>query len=233
MWRLLLVLAATAIPCRGAPDAAESMAERAVMVRDQIVRRGIEDPVVISAMRNTPRHAFVPESLRDHAYEDRPLPIGFGQTISQPYIVAYMTELIGPRSGMKVLEIGTGSGYQAAVLAEAGVKVYSIEIIGALARRAAEALRDAGYGRVVLRSGDGYYGWEEAAPFDAIIVTAAAEAIPPPLLSQLANDGVLIIPVGPPLGTQYLVRVSREDGRTRTQRLLPVRFVPFVRNGGS
>jgi protein-L-isoaspartate(D-aspartate) O-methyltransferase len=215
-----------------ATTTSERVDERSRMVREQIEKRGIDDPIVLSAMRNTPRHLFVPDHLQGNAYEDRPLPIGFGQTISQPYIVALMTQAIQAASGMRILEIGTGSGYQAAVLAETGAEVFSIEIVSALAARAEADLKKAGYGDVQVRAGDGYHGWLEAAPFDAIIVTAAAEAIPPPLLQQLKDGGRLIIPVGPPLGSQYLVLVEREDGRNRTERLLPVRFVPFTRGDG-
>mgnify|MGYP001827317929 CR=1 FL=1 len=140
-----------------------------------------------------------------------------------------MTELLQPRPGMRVLEVGTGSGYQAAILAETGAKVYSIEIVDALAKSAETAIKKAGYSSINLRSGDGYFGWEEAEPFHAIIVTAAAQSIPPPLIRQLHEDGRLIIPVGPPLGTQYLVLVTKKDGKTSTRRLIPVRFVPFTR----
>lgn len=214
----------------GAEDLTDRADERLSMVRTQIERRGVDDGRTLEAMRSVPRHLFVPESLRSQAYDDRPLPIGHGQTISQPYIVAYMTELLEPRAGMRVLEVGTGSGYQAAVLAAAGAEVWSIEIVEPLAERAKKALTAAGYGSVHLRHGDGYFGWETAGPFDAIIVTAAAESIPPPLLQQLHENGRMIIPVGPPLGMQYLVLVTREDGKTKTRRLIPVRFVPFTRD---
>lgn len=176
-----------------------------------------------------PRHLFVPDSLRERAYADTPLPIGHGQTISQPYIVAFMTEAAELRRDTKVLEIGTGSGYQAAVLAQLCERVFSIEIIPELARRGEQALRGAGVHNVQVRTGDGYDGWPEEAPFDVILVTAAAEAIPPPLVAQLAEGGRMLIPVGPRLGAQNLVLVTKKDGRMRTRTLLPVRFVPLVR----
>jgi protein-L-isoaspartate(D-aspartate) O-methyltransferase len=213
----------------GAEDLPDRSDERLKMVRTQIERRGVEDTRTLKAMRTVPRHLFVPSSVRSFAYDDRPLPIGFGQTISQPYIVAYMTELLEPEPGMKVLEIGTGSGYQAAILAATGAEVWSIEIVEPLAERAAKALSAAGLGSVHLRHGDGYFGWKEAGPFDAIIVTAAASTIPPPLIEQIAEGGRMIIPVGPALGDQYLVLVTVHEGKARTRRLIPVRFVPFTR----
>lgn len=229
MFRTLLAVLLTVSALEGAEGELERADERLKMVRKQIERRGIEDTLTLKAMRTVPRHLFVPKNLQRYAYDDRPLSIGHGQTISQPYIVAYMTELLRPEPGMRVLEVGTGSGYQAAVLAETGADVYSIEIVDALARSSKKAVREAGYDRVQLRSGDGYFGWEEAGPFDAIIVTAAARSIPPALIKQLHEDGRLIIPVGPPLGTQYLVLVTKKDGKASTRRLIPVRFVPFTR----
>jgi protein-L-isoaspartate(D-aspartate) O-methyltransferase len=205
-------------------------AQRARLVRGQIEARGIRDTVTLRAMRTVPRHEFVPEEHRRRAYGDHPLPIGHGQTISQPYIVAYMTEVLAPRSGMKVLEVGTGSAYQAAVLAEAGVEVFSTEIIGALASSARARLERLGYGNVQVRHADGFFGWPEEAPFDAIIVTAAAGFIPPPLVEQLASGGRMVIPVGSVYGTQTLILVEQtREGDLRTQSLLPVRFVPLVR----
>jgi len=180
-------------------------------------------------MRRVPRHLFVPAGLRREAYDDNPLPIGHGQTISQPYIVACMTEQIAPTRTTRVLEIGTGSGYQAAVLAEICAEVFTIEIIPELAGQAATVLQQFGYKNVHLRTGDGWKGWPEAAPFDAIIVTAAAEAIPPPLLDQLKEGGRMIIPLGPARGAQDLVLVTKQNGKVRTRPLIPVRFVPFVR----
>ncbi len=199
------------------------------MVRDQIVATGVTDTATLRAMRVVPRHEFVPATLASRAYGDHPLPIGYGQTISQPYIVAYMTERLRPRRGMTVLEVGTGSGYQAAVLAEAGVRVYTVEIIRALADQAAERLRRLGYAGVSVRHADGHFGWPEAAPFDAVIVTAAAGYIPPALVDQLRPGGRLVIPVGSIYGVQNLVLVEKApDGKIRTETLLPVRFVPLV-----
>jgi protein-L-isoaspartate(D-aspartate) O-methyltransferase len=203
--------------------------ERNQMVDTQLAARDIDDPATLAAMRKVPRHFFVPERLRSSAYTDGPLPIGHGQTISQPYIVAYMTQVARITRDSKVLEIGTGSGYQAAIAAELSDHVYSIEIVAALAERAASALKQAGYERVNLRSGDGYHGWPEAAPFDVIIVTAAANTIPPPLVAQLAEGGRMIIPVGPQFGAQNLVLLSKQNGKVRTRTLMPVQFVPFTR----
>ena len=188
------------------------------------------DPAVLDAMRRTPRHAFVPAEVRNYAYTDRPLPIGFGQTISQPFIVALMTELVDADPRDRVLEIGTGSGYQAAVLAEIAGEVYSIEIVPALGERAAETLKALGYANVETRVGDGYYGWPEHAPYDGIVVTAAASHIPPPLVAQLAPGGRMVIPIGGPFATQQLMLVEkRPDGTLTTRQLLPVSFVPLTR----
>lgn len=203
--------------------------ERNQMVRTQIQARGIADRATLNAMRNVPRHLYVPFAQRRNAYQDRPLPIGFGQTISQPYIVAYMTEIIQPRPEHRVLEIGTGSGYQAAVLAEIVDQVYTIEIVRPLGVQAREKL-NAQYDNVHVKIADGYHGWEEHAPFDAIVVTAAAEYIPPPLVEQLKPGGRMIIPVGSPFQMQHLMLVEKhEDGRITTRSLMPVRFVPFER----
>ncbi|MDX9817404.1 MAG: protein-L-isoaspartate(D-aspartate) O-methyltransferase [Desulfococcus multivorans] len=188
------------------------------------------DPAVIRAMKTVRRHRFVPPESADRAYDNTPLPIGYGQTISQPYIVALMSNLAALNPGDRVLEVGTGSGYQAAVLAEMGMQVYSMEIIRPLAETAAETLRAEGYDQVSLRVGDGYFGWEEKGPFDGIIVTAAADHIPPPLLSQLKNGGRMVIPVGGPFSVQQLVLVAKdEDGALTTRQILPVRFVPLTR----
>lgn len=185
------------------------------------------DPQVIDAIASVPRHRFVPESQRRHAYENRPLPIGHDQTISQPYIVALMTSLLQPESGDKVLEVGTGSGYQAAVLAQMGAQVYTIEIVEPLAREAAKQL-DA-YPNVHTRVGDGYKGWPEQAPFDGIIVTAAVAPIPPPLLAQLKPGGRMVIPVGQQWEVQTLMLIEKDQsGRISEQRVLPVRFVPLT-----
>ena len=187
------------------------------------------DPRVLQAVGDVPRHEFVPERQRRYAYENRPLSIGHGQTISQPYIVAIMTDLVGPRENHRVLEIGTGSGYQAAVLAELVDAVYTIEIIEPLGRTAKARLRQLGYGNVTVRVGDGYYGWAEAAPFDAIVVTAAASHVPPPLLDQLKPGGRMIIPVGSRFLTQELLLIEKDaGGEIRTRQLLPVRFVPLT-----
>lgn len=199
------------------------------MTRSQIAARGVTDASTLAALAKVPRHLFVPPELSRRAYDDTPLPIGHGQTISQPYIVAYMTEVARITRDAKVLEIGTGSGYQAAVAAELSDHVFSVEIIPALAVRAAAALREAGYPQVAVDARDGYHGWPEHAPFDVIIVTAASDSIPPPLIEQLGEGGRMVIPVGPQFGAQNLVLVTKRDGRVRTQTLLPVRFVPFTR----
>ena len=199
------------------------------MVNRQIIARGVENHETVEAMRNVPRHKFVRVSERRRAYMDNPLPIGYGQTISQPYIVAYMTQLIEPRPGMKVLEIGTGSGYQAAVLAEITDHVFTIEIIEELGQWGQQNLRDAGYDKVQVKHADGYFGWEEHAPFDAIVVTAAADHIPPPLVGQLRDGGRMVIPVGSPFRTQNLMLVEKSGDEIRTRSLMPVRFVPFTR----
>jgi protein-L-isoaspartate(D-aspartate) O-methyltransferase len=199
--------------------------ERAKMVREQIEARGVRDPRVLAAMRAVPRHEFMPESERGQAYEDRPLPIGRSQTISQPYIVAAMTELLDLDPGEKVLEVGTGSGYQAAVLAELGAEVYSIEIIAPLGRQAARDLERLGY-RVNLRIGDGYRGWPEAAPFDAVIVTAAPDHVPEPLVEQLKVGGRMMIPVG--RWSQRLVLIRKDEDGLHEEAVADVRFVPMT-----
>lgn len=187
------------------------------------------DERVLNAIGKVPRHEFVPQNQRSYAYENRPLSIGHGQTISQPYIVAIMTDLLKPQPTDRILEIGTGSGYQAAVLAELVSQVYSIEIIPKLADQAADNLKRTGYGAVNTRTGDGYYGWESAAPFDAIVVTAVASHIPPPLIKQLKQGGRMIIPVGTSFMTQYLVLVTKDaDEKITTRQILPVRFVPLT-----
>ena len=212
---------------RGGDRSEETYAHaRERMVQTQIVRRGVKAPLTIAAMKAVPRHLFVPESLRKQAYADHPLPIGLNQTISQPYIVAYMTEALALRGGEKVLEIGTGSGYQAAVLAEIADSVFSIEILKPLADRASEQLKELGYKNVYVRCGDGYQGWPEHAPFDAIIVTAAPDHIPQPLKDQLKIGGRLIIPVG--ARYQELLLITRTEQRFEEKRLLPVRFVPMT-----
>ncbi len=202
---------------------------RARMVDEQILGLGVRDSLTLHAMRSVPRHAFVPPSEIAFAYEDRPLPIGFDQTISQPYIVAVMTEMINPGSCSKVLEVGTGSGYQAAVLAEIVDSVFTIEIIPELAASAGHLLDSLGYRNVSVRSGDGYLGWPEHAPFDAIIVTAAPDHIPQPLVDQLKNGGTMVIPVGPAASVQALTKVEKVGGVVKTEIALPVRFVPLTR----
>ncbi|MCW1926568.1 protein-L-isoaspartate(D-aspartate) O-methyltransferase [Luteolibacter arcticus] len=198
------------------------------MVAEQIERRGVKDPRVLEAMRKVPRHEFVPEDQRHEAYDDRPLPIGHGQTISQPYIVAFMTEALGLKGTEKVLEVGTGSGYQAAVLSGLAKEVFTIEIVEPLGKQAAEVLKKLGYKNVSVRTGDGYRGWREEAPFDAIIVTCAPDAVPEPLVHQLAEGGRMIIPVGPEGKTQQLVLLKKRHGKLHQQEILPVRFVPMT-----
>ena len=209
------------------PDPFARLRER--MVITQIENRGVANPAVLKAMRKVPRHLFVPEEDIDEAYRDHPVPIGYGQTISQPYIVAYMTDVIDPQPHHKVLEIGTGSGYQAAVLAEIVDSVFTIEIIPPLGKTAAKRLQTLGYRNIQVKIADGYYGWEEHAPFDAIVVTAAAEYIPPPLIRQLKDGGKMVIPVGSPFFTQMLMLVKKNGDKITTKSLMPVRFVPFRR----
>ncbi len=214
----------------GAHAQHDRQAERDKMVSSQIEARGVKDPATLKAMRRVPRHLFVPAGERARAYNDSPLPIGYGQTISQPYIVAYMTEVIRPKGGQKILEIGTGSGYQAAVLAEITDKVYSIEIVKELGDQAAARLKNIGYDKVQVKIADGYHGWPEHGPFDAIVVTAAAEFIPPPLIEQLAEGGRMVIPVGSPFMVQTLMLVEKKNGKATSKSLFPVRFVPFTRS---
>jgi protein-L-isoaspartate(D-aspartate) O-methyltransferase len=204
--------------------------QRESMVRVQIENRGIRHQPTLRAMRLVQRHRFVPNAMISRAYDDSPLPIGYGQTISQPFIVAYMTHIIDPKPHYKVLEIGCGSGYQAAVLAEIVSHVYTIEIVPELGQKAKKLLADLEYKNITVKTSDGYYGWEEHGPFDAIVVTAAAEFVPPPLIAQLKDGGKMIIPVGSPFLTQNLILVEKKDGKTTTRNLMPVRFVPFTRN---
>ena len=204
----------------------ERSKEREKMVTGQIEARGVSDPLVLDAMRTVPRHLFVPEPYKALAYADRPLPIGVGQTISQPYIVALMTELLRIDGRERILEVGTGSGYQAAVLAEMGVDLYSIEIKESLAERSGKLLNTMGYGNITLRCGDGYRGWPEHAPFDAIMVTAAPDHIPEPLLAQLKEGGLLVIPVGGFF--QELVRITRRGDDYEREKIIPVSFVPMT-----
>ena len=222
------LVALTALACSPARDAEEGGLARAreEMVATQIASRGVRDPKTLAAMRKVARHLFVPPAAVDQAYEDYPLPIGHGQTISQPYIVGFMTEALGLKGGETVLEVGTGSGYQAAVLAEIAARVYTIEIVSPLADEAGARLKRLGYANVEVRAGDGYQGWPEAAPFDAIMVTAAAPRIPEPLKQQLKDGGRLILPVGD--DWQELVVVTRRGDRFEEKRVLPVRFVPMT-----
>ena len=223
--QLALLLAGVAMLASGGPDTVRHE-ERRAMVEMQIERRGIESPTVLDAMRNVPRHEFVSEAYRNRAYTDQPLPIGEGQTISQPYIVALMTELLecGPED--TVLEIGTGSGYQAAVLAELVAHVFTIEIVEPLARRADSTLKALGYENVSVETADGYYGWPEHAPYQGVIVTAAPDHIPEPLIEQLANGGHLVIPVGD--SWQELIVVTKTEKGLTQRTVTPVRFVPMT-----
>lgn len=208
------------------PDSEEQRQVRQRMVAEQIAARDVRDARVLAAMRKIPRHLFVPPQMQPYAYADEPLPIGHGQTISQPYIVAFMSEALELKPQDRVLEIGTGSGYQAAVLAELAREVYTIEIVEPLGKEAAERLKSMGYNNVNVRIGDGYRGWPEAAPFDAIVVTAAPDHVPPALLEQLREGGRLVLPVG--RFFQDLIRIRRTPKGVRQESLLPVRFVPMV-----
>jgi protein-L-isoaspartate(D-aspartate) O-methyltransferase len=224
-----LPIAPFASPSPGVPAPSDAYTRlRAQMVASQIRQRDVSDPKVLEAMYTVPRHLFVPSEYLDQAYADHPLPIGFGQTISQPYIVALMTEKLKVKAGDKVLEIGTGSGYQAAVLAQLGVEVYSVEVIPELARAADERLKRLGYA-VTVKQGDGYLGWEEHAPYDAIIVTAAPDHVPQPLVKQLKDGGRLVIPVGSQGGFQTLWQFTRQGDDLKAVNLGGVAFVPLVR----
>jgi protein-L-isoaspartate(D-aspartate) O-methyltransferase len=203
--------------------------DRAAMVRTQIAARGVRNEAVLATLGRVPRHEFVPPEQLRAAYEDAPLPIGHGQTISQPYIVAFMTEILRIERGDRVLEVGTGSGYQAAILAELAKEVVSIEIIKPLAQTAAERLQRLGYRNITVLHGDGNFGWESAAPYDAIIVTAAATHVPPPLVAQLKPGGRMAIPVGETWAQNLLLIEKDKDGKLTTRNLLPVRFVPLTR----
>ena len=224
--RLLAATAVSCTPATGGNGEDHFAAARERMVAEQIAARGVHDPRTLAALRKVPRHLFVPDAQLALAYGDHPLPIGHEQTISQPYIVAFMTEALGLTGGESVLEVGTGSGYQAAVLAEIAGSVASIEIVEPLAAEAETRLRRLGYANVAVRAGDGYLGWPERAPFDAILVTAAAPRIPEPLKAQLKDGGRLVIPVGDE--SQELVLVKRLGERFVESRILPVRFVPMT-----
>jgi len=230
-----IALASLALPWTGAAvtpagsDHETLRARRLALVR-AIEAAGVSDSTTLAAMRTVPRHEFVLPQDRGRAYDDEPLPIGAGQTISQPYIVAFMTASLRPRTGMRVLEVGTGSGYQAAVLAQIGCRVHSIEIIRSLAEEARARLRRLGHSKVKVRHGDGYLGWPEAAPFDAILLTAAPEQVPEALIRQLAAGGRLVAPVGGEHEVQNLILIEKDAaGRVRRSELLPVRFVPMLR----
>jgi len=223
---LAIGLASPSAVAMGAHAREDYVELRARMVERQIVARGVTDSLVLAAMRDVPRHRFVPPDLAQWAYTDGPLPIGHDQTISQPYIVALMTELLGLEGGERVLEIGTGSGYQAAVLSGIAGEVYSIEILEPLAASAAERLSELGYENVTVLCGDGYRGWPEHAPFDAVVVTAAPDHVPEPLLDQLATGGRLVIPVGDVY--QELLRLVKTEDGIIERRVIPVRFVPMT-----
>jgi protein-L-isoaspartate(D-aspartate) O-methyltransferase len=238
IWPLVLALLVAVAPgaASGGQDYAESRRVLIESIEDDVrataayIGRARLDDRVMAAMARVPRHEFVPERVRRYAYENRPLPIGYGQTISQPYIVALMTDLLALGEDSVVLEIGTGSAYQAAVLAELVARVYTIEIVEPLGGAARRRLARLGYDNVEVRIGDGYDGWAEHAPFDAIMVTAAASHVPPPLLGQLKPGGRLVIPVGDRFFTQQLILIEkRDDGALTTTQVLPVRFVPLVR----
>lgn len=198
------------------------------MVDNQIVSRGIRDERVIAAFKKVPRHLFIPEQYRDFAFEDGPVSIGEGQTISQPYIVAYMTELLRPSPEDKVLEVGTGSGYQTAILAELVHELYTVEIRSSLSKKAQSILRSLGYKNIHFRIGDGYEGWKDKAPFDKIIITAAPREIPEELIAQLKNGGIMVLPMGSGR-IQYLYRIKKEENTFKKERLLAVRFVEMVK----
>ncbi|MCE5250263.1 protein-L-isoaspartate(D-aspartate) O-methyltransferase [bacterium] len=226
----IFLAAVPALPllvCAGKNE--EYAVERERMVNNQIKARGIRDSRVLKAMMKVPRHLFVPPSCRSQSYNDCPLPIGEGQTISQPYIVAFMTEVLELRKSDRVLEIGTGSGYQAAILGEIVDEVYTIELIPELGERARTLLEELGYTDITVKIGDGFKGWPEKAPFDAIIVTCAPEDIPPALVEQLKEGGRMIIPVGSAGGVQNLIKGVKKSGRLTTIDVLPVRFVPMIK----
>ena len=226
---ILLAAACRSTDGRGAVQDAPAV-ERARMVAEQIQARGVRDARVLAAMRDVPRHRFVPASQETEAYQDRPLSIGHGQTISQPYIVALMTELVRPQPTDRALEIGTGSGYQAAILSRLTAHVYTIEIVEPLAREAEQRLKTLGYTNVTVRAGDGYAGWPDAAPFDVIVVTAAPDHVPAPLIAQLKPGGRLVIPVGPMFDVQQLQLIEKDAaGQLHTHTVATVAFVPLRR----
>jgi protein-L-isoaspartate(D-aspartate) O-methyltransferase len=225
-WLILAVLAASGCGQKPAP-VVDLTSERQRMVQEQLMPRGIDEERVLAAMSKVPREEFVPADSRAESYSDGPLPIGYGQTISQPYIVAFMTEQLRPKSSDRILEIGTGSGYQAAVLAELVAEVYSIEIIEPLAKTAEQTLQRLGYKNVHVKVGDGYKGWPENAPFDAIIVTCAPDSVPQSLVDQLKDGGRMVIPVGDRFA-QELYLLEKKNGQLKQSATLPVRFVPMA-----
>lgn len=226
---LFFAAAILCLPAGSACDMEDFDRARASMVKDQIVSRGVKDPRVIKAMETVPRHLFVPPVSRPFSYGDYPVSIGEGQTISQPYIVAYMTEALELSTDDRVLEIGTGSGYQTAIVAELAKEVYSIEIVEALGRRAQKTLAELGYKNIHIKIGDGHKGWPDMAPFDVIIVTCASEDIPQALVSQLKDGGCMIIPVGRHDGVQQLVKLTKAGNSIKTKEVMDVRFVPMVK----
>ena len=228
MKRILFTIIFLSISCKGHDN--ELYQLRMNMIETQIKKRGITDQTILDAMKEVNRHEYVQENFERLAYSDRPVPIGFGQTISQPYIVAFMSHKLNVASHHKVLEIGTGSGYQAAVLAELSDHVYTIEIIPELAKRAEKVLKKNDYDNITIRIGDGYKGWPEHAPFDRIIVTAAPKEIPEKLVEQLAPGGIMVLPVGETVMMQYLWLITKDnDGQIEKEKILPVRFVPMVK----
>ena len=228
MKRILFTIIFLSISCKGHDN--ELYQLRMNMIETQIKKRGITDQTILDAMKKVNRHEYVQENFERLAYSDRPVPIGFGQTISQPYIVAFMSHKLNVASHHKVLEIGTGSGYQAAVLAELSDHVYTIEIIPELAKRAEKVLKKNDYDNITIRIGDGYKGWPEHAPFDRIMVTAAPKEIPEKLVEQLAPGGIMVLPVGETVMMQYLWLIIKDnDGQIEKEKILPVRFVPMVK----
>jgi protein-L-isoaspartate(D-aspartate) O-methyltransferase len=228
LWQWLAIAVLAASGCgQKAPPISNFAAQRQLMVQQQLITRGIHDERVLAALAKVPREEFVPPDSRAVSYEDGPLPIGYGQTISQPYIVAFMTEQLRPQPGDRVLEVGTGSGYQAAILAELVSEVYSIEIVEPLAKSAEAILQRLGYKNVHLKIGDGYKGWPETSPFDAIIVTCAPDKVPQPLVDQLKDDGRMVIPVGDRFA-QQLYLLEKKNGQLKQSATLPVRFVPMT-----
>jgi protein-L-isoaspartate(D-aspartate) O-methyltransferase len=231
IWQWLVVGVLAGGGCgQNAPPVSDFAVQRQKMVQQQLVTRDINDQRVLAVMAKVPREEFVTAESRAAAYEDGPLPIGYGQTISQPYIVAFMTQQLRPKPTDRVLEVGTGSGYQAAILADLVSEVYSIEIVEPLARNAEATLQRLGYKNVHLKTGDGYKGWPEAAPFDAIIVTCAPDKVPQPLVDQLKDDGRMVIPVGDKFA-QQLYLLEKKNGQLKQSATLPVRFVPMTSEG--